>query len=81
MPRTIITPPNAPVAIGIYTSAVKVGNAVCLSAQIPLDPVTMRLVVGVENQITRVLETSPPCRRCEFAEVKDRRCNELRAHE
>lgn len=56
MSRTIITSPNAPAAIGTYSQAVKVGNTVYLSGQIPLDPATMQLVEGIENQIKRVFD-------------------------
>ena len=35
---------NAPEAIGTYSQAVKVGDMVFLSGQIPLDPKTMELV-------------------------------------
>lgn len=54
--RSIITSPNAPAAIGTYSQAVKVGNTVYLSGQIPLDPATMQLVDGIENQIKRVFD-------------------------
>lgn len=54
--KTIITSPNAPAAIGTYSQAVKVGNTVYLSGQIPLDPVSMQLVDGIENQIRRVFD-------------------------
>lgn len=54
--KTIITSPNAPAAIGTYSQAVNVGNTVYLSGQIPLDPVSMQLVDGIENQIRRVFD-------------------------
>ena len=44
--RAIISSPNAPAAIGPYSQAVKVGNTVWLSGQIPLVPDTMELVTG-----------------------------------
>lgn len=56
MPRTIITTDRAPAAIGTYSQAVKVGNTVYLSGQIPLDPATMTLVEGTEAQIRRVFD-------------------------
>jgi len=46
MARQIIHSDNAPKAIGTYSQAVKVGNTVYCSGQIPLDPVTMQLVSG-----------------------------------
>ena len=43
MSKTIISTDKAPAAIGTYSQAVKVGNTVYLSGQIPLDPATMTL--------------------------------------
>ncbi|WP_298633455.1 RidA family protein [uncultured Umboniibacter sp.] len=42
--RSIVSTENAPAAIGTYSQAVKVGNTVYLSGQIPLDPTTMEMV-------------------------------------
>ncbi|MEE4380179.1 MAG: RidA family protein [Candidatus Competibacteraceae bacterium] len=56
MPREIISTPHAPAAIGTYSQAVKVGDTVYLSGQIPLDPVTMELVEGMDAQIRRVFD-------------------------
>lgn len=47
---------EAPNAIGPYSQAVRVGNNIFLSGQIPLDPTTMKLVEGEENQIRRVFD-------------------------
>ncbi len=44
--KTIINTDNAPSAIGPYSHAVKVGNTVYISGQIPLDPKTMEVVDG-----------------------------------
>lgn len=44
--RAIIATKAAPSAIGPYSQAVKVGNTVWISGQIPLDPETMELVSG-----------------------------------
>lgn len=44
--RAIISTPAAPAAIGPYSQAVKVGNTVWLSGQIPLVPGTAELVAG-----------------------------------
>jgi reactive intermediate/imine deaminase len=46
MTRQIIQTPNAPDAIGTYSQAVRHGDTVYLSGQIPLDPATMELVDG-----------------------------------
>lgn len=55
--KQIISTPHAPAAIGTYSQAVKVGNTVWLSGQIPLDPATMQLVSGdIDAEITRVFE-------------------------
>ncbi|MGM0701914.1 MAG: RidA family protein [Pseudomonadota bacterium] len=42
--KAVINTDNAPAAIGPYSQAVKAGNTVYLSGQIPLDPATMSLV-------------------------------------
>ena len=49
-----ISTPDAPAAIGTYSQAVRAGDTVYLSGQIPLDPKTMQLVEGFENQVKRV---------------------------
>lgn len=55
--RSTISTPNAPAAIGTYSQAVKVGNTVYMSGQIPLDPATMELVTeSFEAQAVRVFE-------------------------
>jgi reactive intermediate/imine deaminase len=57
MTRSIISTPNAPQAIGTYSQAVKCGNTVYVSGQIPLDPKTSQLVTGdADAQIRRVFE-------------------------
>ena len=57
MPREIIRTDQAPAAIGAYSQAVKVGDTVYLSGQIPLDPATMQLVEGdMAAQIRRVFD-------------------------
>ena len=44
--RAIIATQSAPQAIGPYSQAVKVGNTVWISGQIPLDPSSMTIVEG-----------------------------------
>jgi reactive intermediate/imine deaminase len=57
MSREVIKADQAPAAIGAYSQAVKVGDTVYLSGQIPLDPASMQLVEGgMEAQIRRVFE-------------------------
>ena len=43
MQREIIRTPDAPAAIGTYSQAVRVGDTIYLSGQIPLAPATMQL--------------------------------------
>ena len=52
----IVETENAPKAIGTYSQAVKVNGFLFISGQIPLDPSTMELVEGIENQINQVFE-------------------------
>lgn len=55
--RAIISTPAAPEALGPYSQAVKVGNTVWLSGQIPLVPETMELVAGdISEQAKQVFE-------------------------
>jgi reactive intermediate/imine deaminase len=55
--RKIIQTDDAPAAIGAYSQAVRAGNLVFLSGQIPLDPGTMQLVEGdFEARARRVFD-------------------------
>jgi reactive intermediate/imine deaminase len=57
MSKQIISTTEAPSAIGPYSQAVRVGNTIWVSGQIPLDPATKELVDGdIEAQIRRVFE-------------------------
>ena len=56
MKKIAINSKNAPEAIGPYSQAIRKGNIVLLSGQIPLDPNTMELVDGIEAQINQVFE-------------------------
>jgi len=57
MTRQIIHTPRAPQAIGTYSQAVRVGDTVYVSGQIPLDPATGELIAGdIEREIRRVIE-------------------------
>jgi reactive intermediate/imine deaminase len=51
-----ISTSEAPAAIGTYSQAVRAGDTVYLSGQIALDPKTMQIVEGFENQAKRVFE-------------------------
>jgi 2-iminobutanoate/2-iminopropanoate deaminase len=55
--KEIISTSAAPKAIGPYSQAVRVGNLVFLSGQIPNDPATGQVIEGtIEKQTVRVLE-------------------------
>jgi reactive intermediate/imine deaminase len=57
MSRTPIRSTSAPAAIGPYSQAVRSGNLVFLSGQIPLDPATGQLVEGdIATQARRVFD-------------------------
>ena len=57
MSRQSIHTERAPQAIGPYSQAVRAGDTVYLSGQVPFDPATMQLVTGdIEVQARRVFE-------------------------
>ena len=57
MAKTIIQTDNAPAAIGTYSQAVRAGDTVYLSGQIPLDPASMEKVAGgIEDEIRQVFD-------------------------
>jgi reactive intermediate/imine deaminase len=57
MSKQIISTADAPAAIGTYSQAVRVGNTLWVSGQIPLDPATKEMVKGdIEAQIRRVFD-------------------------
>ena len=57
MKKEIISTENAPQAIGPYSQAVKAGNLMFISGQIPLDPKTGDLVSeSIEEQAKQVLD-------------------------
>ncbi len=53
MQRTVITTQNAPAAIGPYSQAVRAGNLIFLSGQLPVDPASGQLVGGDIGAMTR----------------------------
>ena len=55
MTKKIIKTDHAPAAIGTYSQAVKVGQTVYLSGQIPLSPETMEVVAGDITVHTRTV--------------------------
>lgn len=57
MTKTIIQTDKAPAAIGTYSQAVKSGQTIYISGQIPLDPETMEFVSNdIEPQIHQVFK-------------------------
>ncbi|WCE07268.1 MULTISPECIES: RidA family protein [Pseudomonas] len=56
MSKQVIHTDKAPAAIGTYSQAIKVGDTVYLSGQIPLNPTSMELVDGFEAQVVQVFE-------------------------
>jgi 2-iminobutanoate/2-iminopropanoate deaminase len=55
--KEVISSPNAPKAIGPYSQAIKVGNTLYCSGQIPINPATGELVTGtIEEETRQVLE-------------------------
>ena len=55
MKKEIITTLNAPSPIGPYNQAVKVGNTLYISGQIPLIPSTMELLNGSIKEETQLV--------------------------
>ena len=55
MEKIIITTENAPSPIGPYNQAIKVGNTLYVSGQIPLIPVSMKLFNGTIIQETEIV--------------------------
>ena len=57
MSKTILSSPDAPQAIGPYSQAVRAGQLLFASGQIPLDPASGSIVEGdVTAQTRRVME-------------------------
>lgn len=72
MGKQIIHTDQAPQAIGTYSQAVRVGETVYLSGQIPLDPAAMALVDGgIETQIRRVFDNLQAVARAAGGELAD----------
>jgi reactive intermediate/imine deaminase len=56
MTREIIRTSRAPQAIGTYSQAVRVGDTVYLSGQIPLDPAGVLVAGDIDAEIRRVFD-------------------------
>ena len=55
MKRSIQTT-HAPAAIGPYSQAIDTGTILFVSGQLPIEPVTMTLATGIQNQTKQSLE-------------------------
>ncbi|MEW9905592.1 RidA family protein [Pseudomonas putida] len=62
---------NAPRAVGAYSHAVKAGDMLYLSGQLPLDASTMQLVSGIEAQIRQAFKNAETLILESDAEMKD----------
>jgi len=72
MKREIVQTDKAPSAIGTYSQAVRYGDVVYLSGQIPLDPETMELVDGdIDRQIVQVFENLAAVARAARGDLDD----------
>lgn len=70
--KAVIHTDNAPAAIGTYSQAVKAGNTVYLSGQIPLDPATMEMVEGgFEAQAEQVFKNISAVVKASGGELSD----------
>ena len=57
MAKTAISSPLAPKAIGPYSSALRAGDWLFISGQVPFDPATGQLIAGdIATQTRRVLD-------------------------
>lgn len=56
MTREIIRTPRAPQAIGTYSQAVRAGDTVYVSGQIPLDPAGQLVTGDIDAEIRRVFD-------------------------
>lgn len=56
--KSVVSTPNAPSAIGPYSQAIRSGDLLFVSGQIPLEPSTGKLIedVSIKAQTRRVLE-------------------------
>jgi 2-iminobutanoate/2-iminopropanoate deaminase len=55
--REAVSTPSAPAAIGPYSQAIKAGNLLFVSGQVPIDPASGQIVAGdIAQQTRRVFE-------------------------
>jgi reactive intermediate/imine deaminase len=72
MSKQAIQSPDAPAAIGPYSQAIRAGDTLYLSGQIPLDPATMQIVDGgIDAQARRVFDNLQAVARAAGASLDD----------
>jgi len=72
MSKQAIQSPDAPAAIGPYSQAIRAGDTLYLSGQIPLDPTTMQIVDGgIDAQACRVFDNLQAVARAAHASLDD----------
>ena len=72
MTKQAIHSPDAPAAIGPYSQAIRTGDTLWMSGQIPLDPVSMAIVEGgIEAQAARVLDNMQAVLKAAGGELDD----------
>jgi reactive intermediate/imine deaminase len=72
MTKQAIHSPDAPAAIGPYSQAIRTGDTLWMSGQIPLDPATMAIVEGgIEAQAARVFDNMQGVLKAAGAELDD----------
>ncbi|AEG58319.1 RidA family protein [Desulforamulus ruminis] len=72
MNKVIISTDKAPAAVGPYSQAVKVGNLLFISGQIPIDPATGNIVEGgVQDQTKQSIKNIQAICEAAGASLKD----------
>jgi 2-iminobutanoate/2-iminopropanoate deaminase len=73
MEKTIVNTPNAPAPIGPYSQAVRAGNFLFISGQIPIDPATGKIEAtdagGETHQVMHNLKTILAAASLDFGHV------------
>ncbi|QAX81400.1 Rid family detoxifying hydrolase [Candidatus Pseudomonas adelgestsugas] len=71
MTKTAITSDKAPNAIGAYSQAIRSGNTVYMSSQIPLSPKSIKLAEGFEAQAVQIFENLKSVAEAASSSLKD----------
>lgn len=72
MTKHAIHSPDAPAAIGPYSQAIRAGDVLWMSGQIPLDPATMKIVDGgIEAEAHRVFRNMQAVAKAAGASLDD----------